>query len=70
MATGGGPSTAPPLGQWVLKVLEIMGDGFGERQTGARVPAFDEVNKSQLLYLCSVQITSNIYRNNFFDKGR
>ncbi|RVE45884.1 hypothetical protein evm_009483 [Chilo suppressalis] len=41
-ATGGGPSTAPQLTHWELKVLSIMGERFGERKTGARVPAFDE----------------------------
>ncbi|XP_022818281.1 uncharacterized protein LOC111350815 [Spodoptera litura] len=38
--TGGGPAvTSSP---WELKVLNIMGDGFGLRQTEARVPAFPE----------------------------
>ncbi|KAJ8710259.1 hypothetical protein PYW07_009625 [Mythimna separata] len=44
-ATGGGPSTAPSLSQWQLKVLSIMGIGFGERQTGSRVPPFRETNE-------------------------
>ncbi|XP_045541591.1 uncharacterized protein LOC123723087 [Papilio machaon] len=43
-ATGGGPSLTPPLSQWQVKVLSIMGDGFGGRQTTARVPAFSEAN--------------------------
>ncbi|XP_048484600.1 uncharacterized protein LOC125490186 [Plutella xylostella] len=38
--TGGGPSTAPQLAQWELKVLEIMGEGFGGPISTARVPAF------------------------------
>lgn len=41
-ATGGGPSTAPSLSQWEIKVISIMEDGFGELQTSARVPAFVE----------------------------
>ncbi|XP_047038592.1 uncharacterized protein LOC124643621 isoform X1 [Helicoverpa zea] len=44
-ATGGGPLTAPQLSQWQLKILSIMGFGFGDRQTGARVPAFMEINE-------------------------
>ncbi|KAL0849017.1 hypothetical protein ABMA28_013390 [Loxostege sticticalis] len=39
-ATGGGPSTAPQLSHWESRVISIMGDGFGEPQTTARVPAF------------------------------
>lgn len=42
-ATGGGPSTAPQLSHWESRVISIMGDGFGEPQTTARVPAFVEV---------------------------
>ncbi|XP_041983248.1 uncharacterized protein LOC121736226 [Aricia agestis] len=38
--TGGGPPSAPPLSRWDTKVLNIMGDGFGEPQTTAAVPAF------------------------------
>ena len=41
-ATGGGPSTAPSLSQWELKIVSIMGDGFGEPQTSARSQAFIE----------------------------
>lgn len=44
--TGGGPSVAPQLSHWEMKVIAIMGDGFGDRQTGARVPAFAEVSTS------------------------
>ncbi|CAG5006459.1 unnamed protein product [Parnassius apollo] len=40
--TGGGPSVAPQLSYSELKVLSIMGDVFGDRQIGARVPAFTE----------------------------
>ncbi|KAL0809473.1 hypothetical protein ABMA28_011641 [Loxostege sticticalis] len=39
-ATGGGPSDAPNLSSVELRILAIMGDGFGEPQTEARVPAF------------------------------
>lgn len=69
-ATGGGPSTAQPLSQWELKILSIMGDGFGERQTGAMVPAFPEVIILSILIIknvCRFQIsTINYlsYRNN------
>ncbi|CAG5043194.1 unnamed protein product [Parnassius apollo] len=45
--TGGGPSVAPQLSHSELKVLSIMGDGFGDRQIGARVPAFTETNESR-----------------------
>ncbi|KPJ20982.1 hypothetical protein RR48_00001 [Papilio machaon] len=48
-ATGGGPSLTPPLSQWQVKVLSIMGDGFGGRQTTARVPAFSEVGNFKIL---------------------
>lgn len=41
--TGGGPAMTPPLTQWELKILTIMGVGFGEHQTAASVPAFTEV---------------------------
>lgn len=59
-ATGGGPSTAPQLSHSELKVLSIMGDGFGERQTGARVPAFAEVIILIIQNLSCVQITLSI----------
>ncbi|KAL4718677.1 hypothetical protein ACJJTC_010300 [Scirpophaga incertulas] len=45
--TGGGPP-APILASWELKILEIMGDGFGEAQTTARVPAFPRTYRAVL----------------------
>ncbi|CAG4969155.1 unnamed protein product [Parnassius apollo] len=40
-----GPSVALQLFHSELKVLSIMGDGFGDRQIGARVPAFNDRNE-------------------------
>ncbi|VVD05652.1 unnamed protein product [Leptidea sinapis] len=41
--TGGGPLSAS-LVQWELRVLEIMGEGFGGPQTTACVSAFPTMN--------------------------
>ncbi|XP_059055912.1 uncharacterized protein LOC131849809 [Achroia grisella] len=45
-ATGGGPSSAEPLNPIQSRILDIMGEGFGEPQSDAHVPAFPEVPSS------------------------
>ncbi|KAL4703674.1 hypothetical protein ACJJTC_016218 [Scirpophaga incertulas] len=52
--TGGGPP-APILASWELKILEIMGDGFGEAQTTARVPAFPRTNFNEEVASYSIE---------------
>ncbi|KAL0861286.1 hypothetical protein ABMA27_008847 [Loxostege sticticalis] len=39
-ATGGGPSTAPPISDTDRRIISIMGEGFGSQQVEGRVPAF------------------------------
>ncbi|XP_059058371.1 uncharacterized protein LOC131851825 [Achroia grisella] len=41
-ATGVGPSSADPLNPIQCRILGIMGEGFGEPQSDAHVPAFPE----------------------------
>ncbi|XP_052754084.1 myb-related transcription factor, partner of profilin [Galleria mellonella] len=45
-ATGGGPSSAEPLNPIQKRILAVMGEGFGEPQSDACVPAFPEVPSS------------------------
>lgn len=61
--TGGGPSTAPQLAQWELKVLEIMGEGFGGPISTARVPAFPTSEVSY--HMLCVCMYWNEYLNKF-----
>lgn len=57
-ATGGGPSQHVTLSPWELRVLQIMGEGFGEPQTTASVPAFPQN------WVCYIQYFTVIFVKN------
>ncbi|KAL0868260.1 hypothetical protein ABMA27_007791 [Loxostege sticticalis] len=57
--TGGGPSDAPNLSSVELRILAIMGDGFGEPQTEARVPAFPLLFRHRLFNSTMTTILSD-----------
>ncbi|KAG6442832.1 hypothetical protein O3G_MSEX002516 [Manduca sexta] len=57
-----GPSSAS-LAQWEIRVLEIIGEGFGGPQTTGRVPAFPII-VSIFIIMLSYRSRLNVYKNN------